>query len=305
MMDNFLKWLMSGNHLAYASSLLTLSCLVLFGLGSFIYKKYLVRKGDLFISPTFNTKNITYMGIMIACSVSVTVVISLVAPITVFPPIRVAFEGIMIKITGMIFGPIIGLIVGLITELLTMLFIPSFIHPAYFIVAIGFGFWAGMASFTFKLKSKHQWITVVIITLFIIAATAFLYNTLQYLTPDENGNVKLFGIAVKKELIPMLFIIMMGVLLSICYIMCSVFVLLKKQKWLEIILPIFLICIVTEILITVLTAAWGDAGLLTSNTDDGYISMVALRVLQIPIKIIFNTALLATVYSVLRPLIKK
>lgn len=303
-MDIFLQWLMTGNNLAYASSLLTFTCLILFGLGSFIYKKYLIKKGELFISPTFNTKNITYMGIMIACSVSVTVVISLVAPITVFPPIRVAFEGIMIKITGMIFGPIIGLIVGLITEFLTMLFIPSFIHPAYFVVAIGFGFWAGLASFTFKFEAKKQWITMAIITIFIIVATLFLYNTLQYLDA-ENGYVKLFGVNVKKELIPMLFIIMMGTMLILCYFMCGVLVLLKKQRWLQVILPIFLICIVTEIIITALTAAWGDASLLTSNSDEGYISMVALRVIQIPVKITFNTALLATVYSVLRPLIKK
>ncbi|WP_027875771.1 ECF transporter S component [Mesoplasma chauliocola] len=302
-MNYFLQWLMSENHLAYASSLLTFICLILFWLGSFFYKKYLVKKGELFISPTFNTKNITYMGIMIACSVSVTVVISLVAPITVFPPIRVAFEGIMIKITGMIFGPIIGLIVGLITELLTMLFIPSFIHPAYFIVAIGFGFWAGTSSFAFKLKSKQQWVTVLVITVFILLATIFLYNTLQYL-PAEDGKVKLFGLAVKKELIPTIFIFMMCAMLGLCYAICGIFILLKKQRWLQIILPTFLICIVTEILITVLVASWGDSSLLTSNSSDGYISMVALRVVQIPVKIIFNTILLSTVYYVLRPLIK-
>jgi hypothetical protein len=77
---------------------------------------------------------------MIAVSVSLTVVISVTIPITVFPPIRVAFSGIMVKITGMFFGPIVGIIVGILTESLCLMFVPSYIHIAYFIVSISFGF---------------------------------------------------------------------------------------------------------------------------------------------------------------------
>ncbi|KAF5295613.1 hypothetical protein FQA39_LY12786 [Lamprigera yunnana] len=57
----------------------------------------------------FNTRTITYIAMLTAVSTTVTVVISMVIPVTVFPPIRVAFEGIMIKITGMLFGPIIDI----------------------------------------------------------------------------------------------------------------------------------------------------------------------------------------------------
>jgi ECF transporter S component (folate family) len=104
----------------------------------------------------FTTKNIAYITMFTAISVSITIVISLTIPITVFPPIRVAFEGIMVKITGFIFGPIVGIVVGLITELLVTIFVPSFIHPAYVLVTIAYGFVSGVgASFLRAGKGKE------------------------------------------------------------------------------------------------------------------------------------------------------
>lgn len=315
-MQNILKWLMTGVNLAYVSATLTITGFIIFILIRKVYKKHLISKGVFFTSKQFSTRNIAYMGIMIGCSVSVTVVISLTLPITVFPPIRIAFEGIMIKITGMIFGPVIGLIVGLITELLTMLFIPSFIHPAYLFVAIGFGFWAGMCSFGFKIKNNMQWITLMIITVFVVLATWFLSQTLKELTvsnpwdsnepkpSDYYEKVSIFGVEIKKSFVPNLFVILMGVILFFIYLTFMLLFVLKKLKYISIIMPIFLICLVTEILVSVITASWGDAQLLTAETPTGYINMVALRVAQMPIKIIFNTSLLSTVYFVLRPLIK-
>ncbi|PPE06593.1 ECF transporter S component [Mesoplasma corruscae] len=315
-MQKTLEWIMEGSHLAYLSSALTFTIFVLYILFKWIQKKHLITQGVFIINEQFNTRNIAYMGIMIGCSVAVTVVISMTVPITVFPPIRVAFEGIMIKITGMIFGPIVGLIVGLVTELLTMLFIPSFIHPAYFFVAIGFGFWAGICSFSFKLKDNKQYITLIIITVFVIVSTLFLSLTLDKLpvsNPLNEGEitplgyiekVSIFGISMSRKMVPRVFMILMGIILILIYITFAILMFTNKKKYINVIMPIILICLVTEILVSILTASWGDAELLAKESENGYINMVALRVAQMPLKIIFNTSLLSTVYFVLRPLIK-
>lgn len=64
-------------------------------------------------------------------SVVATIIVSITIPITVLPPIRIAFEGLMIKITGYMFGPIIGIICAAVTDILVMLFVPSYIIVYY------------------------------------------------------------------------------------------------------------------------------------------------------------------------------
>ncbi|KAF5271427.1 hypothetical protein FQR65_LT17605 [Abscondita terminalis] len=141
------------NNMAIAAS-------ALLGVVAFMYiiynsLSYAILK-EKYHGIRFTTKNIAYITMFTAVSVSVTVVISLTIPVTVFPPIRVAFEGVMIKITGLIFGPIVGLIVGITTEILVMLFVPSFIHPAFTICAVAYGFIAGVgSSFTRAGKGKE------------------------------------------------------------------------------------------------------------------------------------------------------
>ncbi|WP_031542449.1 ECF transporter S component [Mesoplasma photuris] len=297
-MEKISTWLLEESNLALATAFFTLFCIFAYGIFEISNYSYKRKKNIPYNGLKFTTRNITYIAMMIAVSVAVTVVISVTLPITVFPPIRVAFEGIMIKITGMIFGPVVGIIVGLITEILAMIFVPSFIHIAYLLVAVGFGFWSGLASFTFKLKGKKQMYTYSMIVGFILIFTAFMYFIL--VARDSSDPISFFGFEISSAFFPIFFIIMMSVTLGVISLLTLVLYFTKNGKWLNIVLPILLICTVTEVLSTILLAAWGD----NSFMQSGYMSMVVVRLAQTPIKILFNTAVLTTVYSVMKPLIK-
>ncbi|AGJ91081.1 ECF transporter S component [Mycoplasma putrefaciens] len=305
MNDSFRTLLLKDHNLAIFSLCITLSAIVIYAL--FKLSQRFVRQCQTGFVVTerikFETKKITYISMMVAGSVAVTTVISLTLPITVLPPVRIAFEGVMIKITGMIFGPIVGLTVGLVTEGLTLMFVPSYIHVGYLIVAFSFGFWSGMTSYTFKLKNK--WFTLSLITTFIVISTAVMFWLMQGM---KDLNPTIFGIKVQADVFPYLFLIVMGVTLCVIYLVAFGLWIRKKEKWLDVILPVILICVITEILVTVLVAAWADYKLLgiraNVKTENPYITMVVVRIIQVPLKIFFNTAVLTTVYTVLRPLIK-
>ncbi|WP_035358774.1 ECF transporter S component [[Acholeplasma] multilocale] len=304
-MRNISDFLLTGNNLAYVSAGITLVSVLLYIIYTTVDYSYKKKRNIPFKGIKFTTKNITYIAMMVAVSVSITVVISMTLPITVFPPVRVAFEGIMIKITGMIFGPVVGILVGLVTETLAMMFVPSYIHIAYFLVALGFGFWSGLGSFAFDWKGKFRWLTLSIISAFFVIATVSIFFILKTAVQNDDFTPKFFGVEISKAFYPVLFVLMMTITLVVIYILCGVLVITRKSKWLDIVLPIILICAVTEILCSVLLASWGDQGFLGVEADDGgYMSMVTLRIVQVPVKILFNTAVLTTVYSVLRPLIR-
>ncbi|WP_027063526.1 ECF transporter S component [Mesoplasma seiffertii] len=294
-------YLLQGHNLAILATWFTFTIAAVYAGGQGFIYKYKKRRNIPYTGMKFNTRNITYISMMVAVSVAITVVISLTLPITVFPPIRVAFEGIMIKITGMIFGPIVGIIVGLATETLTMMFVPSYIHVAYFLVAIGFGFWSGLCSYAFKWVGKRRIFSISLITGVIVLFTGIMWFIFKNVTLE---NISFLGIEVNPSFYPYLFLIMMSLTLIVVYILCAVLYLTKKTYWLDTVLPVVLICVVTELICTIIISAWGDSGFFAAGGSNAYISMVVLRVLQVPFKIIFNTAVLTTVYTVLRPLIK-
>ncbi|AVP49532.1 ECF transporter S component [Williamsoniiplasma luminosum] len=302
-MGEISNFLLKDTNMAYATAGFTLLSAFLFFLTSALYYNYRKSRQLPYNGLKFTTKNITYIAMMVAVSVSITVVISMTLPVTVFPPIRIAFSGIMIKITGMFFGPIVGFIVGIVTEGLCIIFIPSYIHIAYLFVAISFGFWAGIMSYTTKLKGKNKWWTFSLINLYTIIFTAVMWAIT--INSDQKDAV-FFGINIPAKLVPSMFLIMMGATLIMVWIFSFVLIGLKKGKWLEIILPIVLLCVVTETLATILLASWGDSEIFgIPDYQGGYSSMVIVRLLQTPLKIAFNATVLSTVFYVMRPILKK
>ncbi|ADR24513.1 putative membrane protein [Mycoplasma leachii PG50] len=306
-MDKFRHLLLDSNNLAITSLCITLSALFIYSIFKLVRVHFKNYSSGFRISSKvkFSTRKITYVAMMVGVSVATTTVISLTLPITVLPPIRVAFEGVMIKITGMIFGPFVGLTVGIVTELLTLMFVPSYIHVAYLIVAFSFGFWSGMTSYAFKLKKN--WLTLVFVTVFLLISAGIMFWLMQGMK-EINPETSLFGVKIPADIYPFLFLIMISITLIFIYGIVLVLHIRKRQKWLEVMLPIILLCVISEILVTVLVAAWGDYQMFglrnSSGSENPFITMVVVRIIQIPIKIFFNTAILTTVYIVLRPLIK-
>jgi hypothetical protein len=329
MIQQMSKWLLQGNNLAFATIGFVFGVMFLY----IIYNTmsfYILR--EKYHGIRFTTKNIAYITMFTAISVSITIVISLTIPITVFPPIRVAFEGIMVKITGFIFGPIVGIVVGLITELLVTIFVPSFIHPAYVLVTIAYGFVSGVGASFLRAGKGKEWIIVILIHLFVILFGSFMYVIID----AYDANIKVLGFEVSPKVYQFLFV---GILASILVMVWLIIIIVKAREYhrikvelknlerrneivdyeaekakivkenkkhvLRFLLPIILFATASEFIVTTLISAWGDAEFLGIKSDGGYSAMMIGRLVQAPIKILFNSFVLFFTYTAVRPLIKR
>ncbi|QHX36282.1 ECF transporter S component [Spiroplasma sp. BIUS-1] len=302
-MNNISKWLLEGNNMAYAMAGFIGFFIILY----FFYNamSFWILK-ERYHGIRFTTKNIAYITMFTAINVSVTIVISLTVPITVFPPIRIAFEGVMVKITGFIFGPIIGVLVALITEVLVMIFVPSFIHPAFIIVIICYGFIAGIGSSFLRLGKGYNWVPVLLINLFLIVFAAFMVFVIDGYPDDES--IAVLSFQVSKEVYKWIFLASIIACLALFWVMYLTLLIKGHRKTLHVLLPVILFATASEYLVTAVISAWGDAGFLGIPSHDGtngYTAMFISRLVQAPLKIVFNSAVLYFTYKAVSPLIKR
>ncbi|AHI53442.1 hypothetical protein SSABA_v1c00300 [Spiroplasma sabaudiense Ar-1343] len=299
-MANISEWLLTGNNLAIATSIalaIIASIYIVYNVLSF----YILK--ERYHGIRFTTKNIAYITMFTAVSVSVTVVISLTIPVTVFPPIRIAIEGVMVKIVGLIFGPIVGLIVGLVTEILVMLMVPSFIHPAFIIVICAYGLISGIGLSFKRMSEKNNWVIMMLITIFLVLLLIFFIAIITL----YNKPIPLFGASLSTFGFNILFGLGIGITLVGIWAFYLYLVFKKKNKMLNQILPIILIAIACEYISTTVISAWGDSGFLIldkSPESGGYILSVILRLVQAPLKIVINTGILYFTFVAVSPLIK-
>lgn len=329
MIANISNWLLKGNNLALATMGFVGAIMLLY----IIYNSlafYILK--ERYHGIRFTTRNIAYITMFAAISVSVTIVISLTVPITVFPPIRVAFEGIMVKITGFIFGPIVGILVGLITELLVTIFVPSFIHPAFIFITVAYGFVSGVGASFLRAGKGKEWIMMGLIHLFVIIFGAFMY----FIIGAYTENISVLGFEMSPKVYQYLFI---GILASVLVVVWIITFVIKirehkrirkaldelkkrnpivdfekekkevirtnKDRILRNLLPIILFATASEFIVTTLISAWGDSEFLGIKSDGGYTTMVISRLVQAPVKIIFNSFVLFFTYTAVRPLIRR
>lgn len=265
----------------------------------------------------FTTKNIAYIAMLSTISITTTIVVAMSMPLAVLPPIRIAVEGLMVKITGYIFGPVIGILSAIITDILIMLFVPSFIHPAYMITIVGFGFIAGIAGELKRVFVHKTWVLIIISHIFIIGfATATLiltYFAPQFCQKDPNGVIT---VCFKPDQVPftktmpikkwvMMLIISIGttLILVLFWIIWIYYILVKKDyETFNGIIPVIILSVVTEYLITVLIASWGDSYLLSKGNDNYGLAMVS-RLSIAPLKILINTTIIYITWRTVHRLI--
>lgn len=249
----------------------------------------------------FTTKNIAYMTMLTSVSVVATIVVSITIPITVLPPVRIAIEGLMIKITGYMFGPIIGIICGLITDLLVMLFVPSYIHPVYIFVVVLTGFIAGIAGvLKIKLK-KSPWVIFILINLFMILFAAG--GAYAAWTSPENNIALAGGLIVSKYAVAG--IVGGGGIITLAIIYFVLFYYWKQEKHEKIveILPIILLAVFSEYMITVMIASYADMAFLSASKTKSYGLTLLPRVAMAPFKIIINSIIIYITWKTVSPLI--
>ena len=254
---------------------------------------------DKYKGVRFTTKNIAYITMLSSVSVVATIIVSIIIPITVLPPIRIAFEGLMIKITGYMFGPIIGIICAAVTDILVMLFVPSYISVYYMFCIIFTGFLAGIAGI-FKIKLKdYSLIIFALINFFIIL---FAGGGMYIVISGKQSSYSMSGIIVNKYV----FASIMGGggilgLLSI-YVVLFYYLLKKEIYRIKEILPIILLAVVAEYVTTVLIASYADMTLFDPNAKDYGVTAI-MRIVQAPIKIIINSIIIYVTWRTVNPLI--
>ncbi|AOG59984.1 hypothetical protein SHELI_v1c00290 [Spiroplasma helicoides] len=304
-MQKFAEALLKGNNIAYLGA--AIMGFFIFSYIIYNWMSYAILK-EKYHGIRFTTKNIAYITMLVAVSVSVTVVVSLAAPITVFPPIRIAIEGLMVKIAGFIFGPIVGVIVGLITEVLVMLFVPSFIHPAFIIIVVCYGFVAGIGSSFLRVGRGNNWIMLALTNIFLIGfGIAMVYVIDAAKNIDE---IQIVSIKMDKQIFKWVFIISILLCVFMVWAIAIGGMISKHRKMLNTYMPILLFATASEYIVTSVISAWGDYGFLglqqTNNSNDsGYILMFMARLVQAPLKIVTNATILYYTYKAVSPLIKR
>lgn len=278
----------------------------------------------------FTTKNITYITMLSACSVTITVIVSRIVPVTVLPPIRISFEGLMVKASGFIFGPIVGFISGIVTDSLCMLFIPSYFHVAYLISMGFYGFIAGLIGVLNRNCKDKKWIIFLISNLFVIGFISFM----AYYTFQIQSLISIYhNIKLPSYIVTTILFITSGFILFFQFIIFFISLFLKLQKSKNSffynnhffkrstkkiklidfdgnIIAILFLAILTEYLISSLIIPWGDVSIVSpikrsSNLSDGYLGIFLYRLIEAPIKIIVNTLIIYITWKSVSVLIKK
>ncbi|WP_338975655.1 hypothetical protein [Spiroplasma endosymbiont of Monopis laevigella] len=254
---------------------------------------------DKYKGVRFTTKNIAYITMLSSVSVVATIIVSITIPITVLPPIRIAFEGLMIKITGYMFGPIIGIICSAVTDILVMLFVPSYISIYYMFCIIFTGFLAGIAGI-FKVKLKdYPWVIFALINFFIIF---FAGGGMYIVISGKQSSYSMSGIIVNKYVLAS--IMGGGGIIGLLSIYSVLFYYLLKKEIYRIkeILPIILLAVVAEYVTTVLIASYADMTLFDPNAKDYGVTAI-MRIVQAPLKIIINSIIIYVTWRTVNPLI--
>ncbi|WP_342218109.1 hypothetical protein [Spiroplasma endosymbiont of Amphimallon solstitiale] len=254
---------------------------------------------DKYKGVRFTTKNIAYITMLSSVSVVATIIVSITIPITVLPPIRIAFEGLMIKITGYMFGPIIGIICAAVTDILVMLFVPSYISIYYMFCIIFTGFLAGIAGI-FKVKLKdYPWVIFALINFFIIF---FACGGMYIVISGKQLSYSMSGIIVNKYVLAS--IMGGGGIIGLLSIYSVLFYYLLKKEIYRIkeILPIILLAVVAEYVTTVLIASYADMTLFDPNAKDYGVTAI-MRIVQAPLKIIINSIIIYVTWRTVNPLI--
>lgn len=254
---------------------------------------------DKYKGVRFTTKNIAYITMLSSVSVVATIIVSITIPITVLPPIRIAFEGLMIKITGYMFGPIIGIICAAVTDILVMLFVPSYISVYYMFCIIFTGFLAGIAGI-FKVKIKdYPWVIFALINFIIIF---FAGGGMYIVISGKQLSYSMSGIIVNKYVLAS--IMGGGGIIGLLSIYSVLFYYLLKKEIYRIkeILPIILLAVVAEYVTTVLIASYADMTLFDPNANDYGVTAI-MRIVQAPLKIIINSIIIYVTWRTVNPLI--
>ncbi len=292
-----------------------------FGLGiiflmGIIYFFYFIKKKKLlFKRLTLHNQihNIVMISLFSAIATVVLIFFSKINNITLIPNVRVAFEGVLVKLSGFLFGPIVGLISAFVTELVVIIFIPTYFHYKYLLVLMAFGFFAGLIKI-FRQNHLKDWLAIIVLYLGIICfftLTLFFFfydinktipiqNTDQWIDNINRQFIKTFNL---KTLIFWLNVLLFFILIiAITFIFFNrsktTFFLREIDRNRHAIISVLCLTLFSEYLISVFIATGANRSVFGENPGNSellFISAVSFA----PIKIFINTTIILSVYRVL------
>ena len=258
-----------------------------------------IRNFFSFNKIKLTTREITFGAIFSASTVAFVVLLITYVPFVVYPTVRIAFEGVLIKMSGYLFGPLIGVLSGGIAELLVNLLRPTYFHYSWTITIILYGLFSGLIRYM-NSKSKEPEKLFFIITSIIASAFTAIFIGLIL---RNNSVPKVFGISFNQTQIILLVaitqLLIVGMLPFFSFLTRTIF-----KRWRNFyldILPIYLLSVFTGYFLTIPIIPLGDRTILQLN----YLTLFLVYIVTSPLNIIGNIIVIYLVYKIMYPFIQK
>lgn len=282
-------------------------------------------KKRYYIFPRTSIKGITSIAMVIALSVAVLILLTVITSnilsvvFRAFPGTRITIESILIKIGGLLFGPFIGMFIGMFTDLLSVTLTAGVFHYGYFIAAMSFGLLGGLVKTVLLFSSRNdlKFSIYSSLAIFVSGALAVLY----FLFVGDNVLLIPF-LPIQLTKVQVIIIIAAFVSLSIASIWFFLGLVRKKERknrnkyfgteiqpekkksifnkdFILKYTPVLTCIMVAEVLVNVLMMPVFDADVstLTLNT------WIAIRLLLFIPMVIANLLIIFPVYAIVSPLV--
>ena len=258
-------------------------------------------------SIKISTREITFGAIFSAASAAIIIILIVYTPIGALPTIRIAFEGILVKLSGYLFGVVVGFLCGNITEILILLLRPTFVHFGYYLGIVLYGVFGGIIKNIYgDKKNLNRNLTILVIlstiiflsfsTYFIIARNGFAISlgTSSFIDRYLSFDLKT-SLIFLYTLQAFIFLIPFAFYFSLIYWFPKHFNLYRK------IMPIYYLSILTGYFVSVPLISLGDS----VSYGVSYETAILFSIFFIPYNIIANMIIIYLVWKIIHKVIDK
>ena len=296
--------------------------LMLFLMLIYLWYFWSTKKSFRSYSLNLQIRSILGVALLSAVSVAVVFVFSRFSSIMVIPSVRVAFEGVLVKIAGFLFGPIIGIASAIVTEIAVLVFIPTYFYYKFLLILISFGAFSGLVRVFLTAKAKKGWLLLIIYlgTLLFFGLTIFFFytglerenslsfldweNFIFYFEQQYLTKFNLQTIGFYSNLI-IFFFFFVFLFLAAYYLNTGG----KDWKWIKRrtlleLLPIIVLTLFSEYFISVFIATNANSAVFGETSKSVFLLFMGAIVIA-PIKIIINTIVVYSVWKAFHFRLKK
>lgn len=273
-----------------------------------LYYRYRYNK-KYFVLPKISVRGISYVGMVIAVSVSAIIIIAAVTSgisntiFRAFPGSRVAIESVLIKIGGLLFGPLLGMFIGAAVDFLAVALSGGVFHYGYLISAMAFGVFAGLVK-TIIVYSGGNNFRFCIYSTAILGLVASGISIMIYYVRNQIPDSVSFGFwdipMDWKYLLAIVVSLFSFILLGVWFLYFLTLVNPKVKSIFKFLAPVILMVSLSEVAINLILLPVFDAEI----NNQPYWVWFAGRFITLPAVTIVNIVVLFSVYRIVAPLVK-